>query len=124
MKKYNKIVEKEILSLFEMANISSKTAGIKKGIIQIRPESRHSLFPHIHYVHNIKKQNDTYAKFSLSDKKDKIEIIEIQNIKLSIDEIEEIKIFIIKNYEKLKEYYLQAEFIVDTKEFLDSLEKI
>jgi hypothetical protein len=117
MKKYH-------TQLFEMANISPERSGIITGIIQIRPEARHSLFPHIHYVHNIRLQNKEYVKFSISNKRKNIEIIEQKNINLTIDEIEDIETFIIKNNKLLKEYYIQAEFILDTVTFLSSIEKI
>jgi hypothetical protein len=121
MKKYKR---KNINELFEMANISDKTSGIYTGIIQIRPENRHAYLPHIHYTHDIRKQNKSYAKILLSDKEEKIRIIDGKNIKVSNYEMEKIKEFILKNYKKLLDYYNKAEYIIDTKEFLNTLEKI
>jgi hypothetical protein len=121
MKKYVPQIDNQ---LFEMANIPPKRSGINFGIIQIRPEARHSLFPHIHFVKNIKNQNDEYTKFSIDSKVENIKIVEQVDMSLTKKEIDLIKKFIVKNNALLKQYYLQAEYIVDTVEFLSNLKKI
>lgn len=108
---------------FEMANIGGKYTSITEGIIQIRPGERHKNFPHIHYIHNIKKADNEYIKFSINKDIEKIKIIEEHELKISKKEKEKIVTFISKNANKLIKYYKQAE-ILDTIDLLTSLEKI
>ncbi len=133
---YNKIVHRgegkmsenthheDAMPLLETANISPEYSGIKKGIVQVRPGLRNELFPHIHYFHDIRKQNDEYAKFSIKDDVDEIEIMEQKNIRLEKNESGSIKSFIALNSDLLLIYYLQAEFIPDTGEYLSLLKRI
>jgi len=108
---------------FEMANISVKYSGIIEGVIQIRPEERHINFPHIHYVHNVKKADTEFIKFSISSEKDKIAIIEQTNFKISSKEKDKVVKFIYLNSDKLTKYYKQAE-LLDTADFILSLQKV
>jgi hypothetical protein len=108
---------------FEMANISSKYTGIIEGTIQIRPEERHKNSPHIHYVHNVKKADNEFVKFSINKEVDKIEVIEIKNLTLTKKETDKVRKFISLNPKKLIRYYKQAE-LLDTIDLLNSLEKI
>jgi len=109
--------------LFEMANIMPKYSGIEEGTIQIRPEERHINFPHIHYVHNVKKAEFEFIKFSITSNANNIKIIEEKNLTLSSKEKRNIIKFITRNSEKLIEYYNQAEFL-DTTDFMLSIKKI
>lgn len=121
IKRYN--YSEEFEELVEMSNLSSKRTGIKTGYIQIKSEMRHPIYPHIHFVKDLKKSKAEYIKFSIDSDINKIEIIEIKNLKLSKKEIEQVKEFISKNSELLNDYYLQGEFL-DTDDFLDNIKKI
>jgi len=114
---------KRYKSLFEMANISTKYSGLSRGVIQIRPEERHSIFPHVHFVYNVKKAENEFVKLLLAKNEQDIKIIKAKNISLSSSELKDIKKFIVKNYELLKSYYLQAEFL-DTGDFFLKLQNI
>ena len=109
--------------LFEMANIMPKYSGIEEGTIQIRPEERHINFPHIHYVHNVRKADFEFIKFSISSNIKNISIIEEKNLILSNKEKKKVMKFIAKNAIKLIKYYNQAEFL-DTTDFMLSIKKI
>ena len=115
MKKYKRF--------FEMANISTKYSGLSKGVVQIRPEERHSLFPHVHFVYDVKKADKKYVKLFLAKDEKDIKIIKSKNLELNSKELLDLKRFIIKNYELLKSYYLQAEFL-DTGDFFLKLNSI
>jgi len=119
MKKYKQQLKS---SLIEMANISVKRSGIEEGWIQIRNEKRHSNFPHVHYVHNLKKSNHEFIKLTINEKIEDIQIIE-NKMKLLVKELNKVKLFISKNYKVLIDYYLQGD-VIDTDDFMDSLKKI
>lgn len=108
---------------FEMANITPKYSGVLEGIVQIRPEERHILFPHVHYVKNVKEAESKFVKISLSKKIEDIEIIESKNLNLSKKELDHIKQFLVLNYNLLIKYYNQAEFL-DTGDFISNIKKI
>ena len=121
MKKYQPVLKKE--KLWEIANITSKYSGLKKGIIQIRPEERHKYFPHIHFILNVKKANNEYIKLTLRNNEEDIKIIESKNLTLNNKQLKVLKNFIILNYDRLVTYYNQAEFL-DTIEFFNLIKKI
>lgn len=108
--------------LLEMANISTKRTGLKKGYLQIKNEKRHPFLPHIHFVYDLKKSEIEFIKFTINKNVDEIKILE-NKLNISKKEIEDIKKFISKNAEILIEYYSQGKFL-DTDVFLDSLKKI
>jgi len=113
----------EYKQFFEMANIPQKKTGLNF-FIQIRPEERHIYFPHVHCVNKLTKQEEEYVKVSLSKSADDISIIEEHNMKLSNKQFKQLKIFIMKNYDKLFIYYTKAEYIPDSGEFLSNFYKI
>jgi hypothetical protein len=116
-------MEKPYKRFFEMANIPSKKTGLS-GIIQIRPEERHILFPHIHYVRDVKQAESEYIKVTLNEEKNKIKVIKNKNFKISKKEFELLKIFIERNFKKLETYYNQAEYIPDTSAYLSKFVKV
>lgn len=106
----------------EMANISKEITGLKKGYIQIYAELRHPLFPHIHFVYDLKKVKTEYAKFTINNNIEEIKIIK-DTLSLTNKEIKDIKNFISKNADILLNYY-DAGKTLDTYLFLKSLKKI
>jgi hypothetical protein len=116
-------MNKQYERLFEMANIPQRKTGLL-GIVQIRPEERHILFPHIYYVRDVKQAEVEYLKVTLNEDKNKIKIIKNKDFKISKKEFESLKLFIEKNFKKLETYYNQAEYIPDTSEYLSKFVKV
>jgi len=123
MKLYKSLLKENLASLKEMANITPKYSGLKKGVIQIKPELRHVLLPHIHFVWNVKKSENEFIKIKLAFNINDMIIMESKNINLNNKQLEQIKNFIILNYKLLIKYYFQAEFL-DTGDFFIMIKKI
>jgi hypothetical protein len=123
VKKYKSLIQEDLTLIKEMANITPKYSGLEKGVIQIKPELRHVLLPHIHFVWNVKKSEDEFIKIRLASKEDNMIIMESKNINLNSKQLQKIKKFIMLNYKLLVKYYLQAEFL-DTGDFVIMIKKI